>query len=76
MIWSLASKLTGRPTVVAVLFPCVAGRVLEVAGVAGEALRFLYAGSGTAVKAGPTHLPREESVAVALLAHAQRIANS
>ena len=76
MIWSLASKLTGRPTAVAVLFPCGAGRVLEVAGVAGEALRFLYAGSGTAVKAGPMHLARHESVAAALLAHAQRIAGA
>jgi hypothetical protein len=39
VIWSLASKLTGRPTAVAVLFPSGAGRVLEIAGVAGEAVR-------------------------------------
>jgi hypothetical protein len=46
VIWSLASELTGLPTAVAVLFPCGAGRMLEIAGVAGEAWRFLD-GCGT-----------------------------
>ena len=76
VIWSLASKLTGFPTAVAVLFPCGAGRVLEIAGLAGEALRFFYAGSGTTVEGGAMHLARNESVAAALLAHAQRIARA
>jgi hypothetical protein len=76
MIWSLASELTGRPTAVAVLFPYGAGRVLEIAGVAGEALRFFDTGFRTTVKTGPTHLSRTESVAATLLAHAQRIASA
>ena len=74
--WSLASKLTGLPTAVAVLLPCGAGRVLEIAGAAGEAWRFFDAGSGITVEAGPTHLSRDESVAAALLGHAQRVASA
>ena len=75
MIWSLASELTGLPTAVAVLFPCGAGRVLEIAGVAGDAVRFFDAGLSPAVEGGPVHLARDESMAAALLAHAQRIAS-
>jgi hypothetical protein len=73
VVWSLASELTGLPTAVAVLFPCGAGRVLEIAGVAGEAVRFFDAGPSPAAEGGPMHLGRNESVAAALLAHAQRI---
>jgi len=73
VIWSLASELTGLPTAVAVLFPCGAGRVLEIAGVAGDAVRFFDAGLSPAVEGGPVHLARDESMAAALLAHAQRI---
>ena len=76
MIWSLASELTGLPTAVAVLFPCGAGRVLEIAGAAGEAVRFLDIGLSPKVEGGPMHLSRHESVAAALLAHAQRIASA
>jgi hypothetical protein len=76
VIWSLASELMGLPTAVAVLFPCGAGRVLEIAGSAGEALRFFYAGSGATMEGGLMHLARDESVAAALLAHAQRIASA
>jgi hypothetical protein len=75
VIWSLASKLAGRPTAVAVLFPCGAGRVFEIAGVAREALRFFYAGSGATMEGGAMHLARNESVA-ALLSYAQRIASA
>ena len=76
VIWSLASELTGLPTAVAVLFPCGAGRVLEIAGVAGEAVRFFDVGPSPAPKGGPMHLGRDESVAAALLAHAQQIAGA
>jgi hypothetical protein len=76
VIWSLASELTGFPTAVAVLFPCGARRVLEIAGVDGEAVRFLDAGPSPAPEGGPMHLARHESVAAALLAHAQRIAGA
>jgi hypothetical protein len=75
-IWSLASELTGLPTAVAVLFPCGAGRVLEIAGAAGDAVRFFDAGLSPAVEGGPVHLARDESMAAALLAHAQRIAGA
>jgi hypothetical protein len=74
VIWSLASELTGFPTAVAVVFPCGAGRVLEVAGVAGDAVRFFDAGLSPAVEEDLAHLARDESVAAALLGHAQRIA--
>jgi hypothetical protein len=76
VIWSLASELTGLPTAVAVLFPCGAGRVLEIAGMAGDAVRFLDAGISPAVEGGPVHLARDESVAAALLVIAQRIASA
>ena len=76
VIWSLASELTGLPSAVAVLFPCGAGRVLEIAGMAGEAVRFFDAGLSPAVEGGPVHLARDESVAAALLAPAQRIAGA
>jgi len=79
VIWSLASELTGLPTAAAVLFPCGARRVLEIAGVDGEAVRFFDFGPSPAAEGGPTHLMhlgRNESVAAALLAHAQRIASA
>ena len=76
VIWSLASELTGLPSAVAVLFPCGAGRVLEIAGVAGDAVRFIDAGLSPAVEGGPVHLGRDESIAAALLGHAQRIAGA
>jgi hypothetical protein len=50
VIWSLASELSGLPTAVAVLFPCGAGRVLEIAGSAGEAWRFFDAGPSPTVE--------------------------
>ena len=76
VIWSLASELTGLPSAVAVLFPRGAGRVLKIAGVAGEAVRLFDAGPSPAVEGGPVHLARDESVAAALLAPAQRIAGA
>jgi hypothetical protein len=76
VIWSLASNLTGLPTAVAVLFPCGAGRVLEIAGAAGEAWRFFDSGPSPAAEGGPVQLARDESVAAALLAHVQRIAGA
>ena len=76
VIWSLASELGGLPAAVAVVFPCGAGRVLEIAGMAGDAVRFFDAGPSPAVEGGPIHLARDESVAAALLAHAQRIAGA
>jgi len=76
VIWSLASELSGLPTAAAVLFPCGAGRVLEIAGVAGDAVRFIDAGLSPAVGGGPVRLARDESVAAALLGHAQRIAGA
>jgi hypothetical protein len=76
VIWSLASELTGLPTAVAVLFPCGAGRVLEIAGVAGDAVRLFDAGLGPAVEGSPVHLGKDESIAAALLGHAQRIAGA
>jgi hypothetical protein len=72
VIWSLASELSGLPTAVAVLFPCGAGRVLEIAGAAGDAVRFFDAGLSPVVEGGPVHLARDDSVAAALLGHAQR----
>ena len=50
--------------------------MLEIAGVAGDAVRFFDAGLGLAVEGGPVHLARDESVAAALLSHAQRIAGA
>jgi hypothetical protein len=50
--------------------------VLEIAGVAGEAWRFFDVGPSPAPKGGPMHLGRDESVAAALLAHAQQIAGA
>jgi hypothetical protein len=76
VISSVASELTGLPTAVAVLFPCGAGRVLEIAGMAGEAWRFFDVGPSPAAEGGLMHLARDESVAAALLAHAQRIAGA
>jgi hypothetical protein len=76
VIWSLASELTGFPTTVAVLFPCGAGRVLEIAGEAGEAWRFFDVGPSPAVEGGLIHLARNESVAASLLVIAQRIASA
>ena len=76
VIWSLASELGGLPAAVAVVFPCGAGRVLEIAGVAGDAVRFFDAGLSPAVEGSPTQLARDESVAAALLGHAQRIAGA
>jgi len=73
VIWSLASELGGLPAAVAVVFPCGAGRVLEIAGMAGDAVRFFDVGLSPAVGGGPVHLARDESVAAALLGHAQRI---
>ena len=52
VIWSLASELTGLPSAVAVLFPCGAGRVLEIAGVAGEAWRLFDIGPTPTVEGG------------------------
>jgi len=76
VIWSLASELGGLPAAVAVVFPCGAGRVLEIAGMAGDAVRFFDVGLSPAVGGGPVHLARDESVAAALLGHAQRIAGA
>jgi len=76
VILSPASELTGLPAAVAMLFPCGAGRVLEIAGVAGDAVRFFDAGLSPAVEGSPTQLARDESVAAALLGHAQRIAGA
>jgi hypothetical protein len=76
VIWSLASELTGFPAAAAVLFPCGTRRVLEIADVAGDAVRFFDAGLRPAVEGGPVHLRRDESIAAALLAHAQRIAGA
>jgi hypothetical protein len=76
VIWSLASELTGLPAAVAVVFPCGAGRVLEIAGVAGDSVRFFDAGPSPTVEGGPVHLARDESLAAALLGHAQRIAGA
>jgi hypothetical protein len=76
VIWSLASELTGLPAAVAVVFPCGTGRVLEIAGAAGDAVRFFDAGLSPAVDGGPVQLARDESVAAALLGQAQRIAGA
>ena len=76
VIWSLASELGGLPAAAAVLFPCGAGRVLEIAGAAGDAVRFFDVGLSPAVGGGPVHLARDESVVAALLGHAQRIAGA
>jgi hypothetical protein len=67
VIWSLASELAGLPTAVAVLFPCGAGRVLEIAGAAGDVVRFFDVGLSPDVEEGPVHLARDESVAATLL---------
>jgi hypothetical protein len=76
VIWSLASELNGPASVVAVLFPCGGRHVLEVTGVNGGALRLSYDGSGTPPLEAPTSVARQESIAAALLAHAQRIAGA
>ena len=76
VIWSLASELTGLSTAVAVLFPCGAGRVLEIAGMAGDAVRFFDARLSPGMEGGPMQLARHESVAAALLIIAQRIAGA
>ena len=76
VIWSLASELTGLPSAVAVLFPRGAGRVLKIAGVAGEAVRLFDAGPSPTVEGDPMQLARNASVAAALFAHAQRIAGA
>ena len=76
MIWSLASELGRLPAAVAVVFPCGAGRVLEIASVAGEPVRFLDVVPSPAPEQYPMRLARDESVAAALLAHAQRIAGA
>ena len=76
VILSLASELTGLPTAVAALFPCGAGRVLEIAGVAGEAVRFFDVGPSPTVEGRLMHLARKESVAASLLVIAQRIASA
>ena len=50
--------------------------MLEIAGVAGEAWRFFDVGPNPATEGGPMYLARNESMAAALLAHAQRIAGA
>ena len=77
VIWSLASELTGLPAAVAVVFPCGAGRVLEIAGVAGEAVRFFDVGPSTTVEGGVRCICQETSQwAASLLVIAQRIASA
>jgi hypothetical protein len=76
VIWSLASELTGLPSAVAVLFPRGAGRVLKIAGVAGEAVRLFDAGPSPTVEGGLMHLARNDSVAASLLVIVQRIASA
>jgi hypothetical protein len=76
VVWSLASKLTGLASAVAILFPCGGRRVLEVAGVTGDALRLSCDGSDATSGEAPTSVARQESIAAALLAHAQRIASA
>jgi hypothetical protein len=76
VIWSLASELGGHPAAVAMVFPCGAGRVLEIAGMAGDAVRFFDAGPSPNVKRRLMHLARKESVAASLLVIAQRIASA
>jgi hypothetical protein len=76
VIWSLASELNGRASAVAVLFPCGGRRILEVTGVNGDALRLSYDGSCTPPFEASTSVARQESIAAALLAHAQRIAGA
>jgi hypothetical protein len=77
VIWSLASELTGLPTAVAVLFPCGAGRVLEIAGMAGDAVRFFDVGPSTTVEGGVRCICQETSQwAASLLVIAQRIASA
>ena len=63
VIWSLASELGGLQAAVAVVFPCGAGRVLEIAGMAGDAVRFFDAGPSPNVERRLMHLARKESVA-------------
>jgi hypothetical protein len=76
VIWSLASELGGLPAAAAVVFPCGAGRVLEIAGAAGDAVRFFDAGPSPTVEGGLMHLARNDSVAASLLVIAQRIASA
>jgi hypothetical protein len=76
VIWSLASEPNGPASAVAVLFPCCGRRVLEVTGVKGGALRLSYDGPGTPPLEAHTSLARQESIAAALLAHAQRLAGA
>ena len=68
--------MNGLPAAVGVLFPCGAGRVLEIAGAAGEAWRCFDIGPSPTVEGGPMHLARNESVAASLLVIAQRIASA
>ena len=63
VVWSLASELSGLPAAVAVVFPCGAGCVLEIAGVAGDAVRFFDVGPSPTVEGRLMHLARKESVA-------------
>jgi hypothetical protein len=67
VVWSLASKLTGLASAVAILFPCGGRRVLEVAGVTGDALRLSCDGSDATSEQGPTSVVRQESIAAACL---------
>jgi hypothetical protein len=76
VIWSLALKLSRLPSAVAVLFPCCGQRVLEVVGVIGDSLRVTDDGSSATSEEAPTSVGREESIAAALLAHAQRVASA
>ena len=76
VIWSLASELNGPESAVAVLFPCGGRRILEGAGVNGDALRLSYDGAGTPPVEAPTCVARQESIAAAPLGHAQRIAGA
>jgi hypothetical protein len=50
--------------------------VLEIAGAAGDAVRFFDAGPSRTAEEGPTHLARDESVAASLLVIAQRVASA
>jgi hypothetical protein len=70
------SELGGLPTAVAVLFPRGAGHVLEIAGMAGDAVRFFDVGPSPTVERCLIHLARKESVAASLLVVAQRIASA
>ena len=66
----------GLPAAVAVLFPCGGRRVLKVAGATGDAPRLSDDGSGATSEEPPTSVGREQSIAAALLAQAQRVAGA